>query len=187
MELNFNGLPNHAIHVLGLSDEDATKLRMKTKKTAPSRNLRNMTPDVQGYACQCMLGSLVPRLLGQCLLDSPSLFPPDTLPYRLWPATCSPISTDPSPPFSSLLISYVAHSSSLPILIELVVFDWHLSLQPPAHADSMLANFSTLKMEAILFSETSVHTRTTRHHIPENGILKCAFLLKFFNTHIRRD
>jgi hypothetical protein len=46
-----------------------------------------------------------------------------------------------------------------------------LSLQPPAHALSSLADFSILKMEAIRSSETSVHTRTTRRHIPENGIL----------------
>jgi hypothetical protein len=31
--------------------------------------------------------------------------------------------------------------------------------------------FSTLKMEAIRSSETSVHTRSTRRHIPEDGIL----------------
>jgi hypothetical protein len=46
-----------------------------------------------------------------------------------------------------------------------------LKLQPPAHAGSSLANFSTLKMEAIRSSETSVHTGSTRHHIPEDGIL----------------
>jgi hypothetical protein len=33
------------------------------------------------------------------------------------------------------------------------------------------SDFSTLKMEAIRSSEMSVHTRSTRHHIPENGIL----------------
>jgi hypothetical protein len=44
-------------------------------------------------------------------------------------------------------------------------------LQPPAHAGSSLADFSTLKMEAIRSSETSVHTRSTRRHIPEDGIL----------------
>jgi hypothetical protein len=32
-------------------------------------------------------------------------------------------------------------------------------------------DFSTLKMEAIRSSETSVHTRSTRRHIPEDGIL----------------
>jgi hypothetical protein len=44
-------------------------------------------------------------------------------------------------------------------------------LQPPAHAGSSLADFCTLKMEAIRSSETSVDTRSTRRHIPENGIL----------------
>jgi hypothetical protein len=41
---------------------------------------------------------------------------------------------------------------------------------PPAHAGSFFADFSTLKMEAISSSETSVHTRSTRRHIPEDGI-----------------
>jgi hypothetical protein len=45
------------------------------------------------------------------------------------------------------------------------------SLQQPAHAGSSLADFYTLKMEAIRSSETSVHTRSTRRHIPEDGIL----------------
>jgi hypothetical protein len=39
-----------------------------------------------------------------------------------------------------------------------------------AHAGSSLTDFSTLKMEAIRSSETSVHTRSTRRHIPEDGI-----------------
>jgi hypothetical protein len=46
-----------------------------------------------------------------------------------------------------------------------------LNLQQPAHAGSSVADISTLKMEAIRSSETSVHTRSTRRHIPENGIL----------------
>jgi hypothetical protein len=44
--------------------------------------------------------------------------------------------------------------------------------QPPAHAGSSLADSSTLKMEKIRSSETSVHTRSTRHHIPKDGILQ---------------
>jgi hypothetical protein len=47
------------------------------------------------------------------------------------------------------------------------------SVQPPAHASSSLADFSSMKMEAIRSSETSVHTRSTRRHIPENDILQC--------------
>jgi hypothetical protein len=45
-------------------------------------------------------------------------------------------------------------------------------IQPPADAGSSLADFSTLKMDAIRSSETSVHTRTTTRHVPENGILQ---------------
>jgi hypothetical protein len=44
-------------------------------------------------------------------------------------------------------------------------------LQPPANADSSLADFSTLKMEATRSSKTSVHTRSKWRHIPEGGIL----------------
>jgi hypothetical protein len=46
-----------------------------------------------------------------------------------------------------------------------------LSLQAPAHAGSSLADFSALKMEAILSSETSIHTKYTRRPIPEDGML----------------
>jgi hypothetical protein len=38
-------------------------------------------------------------------------------------------------------------------------------------AGSSLADFYTLKMESIHFSETSVHTRSTQRHIPQDGIL----------------
>jgi hypothetical protein len=42
----------------------------------------------------------------------------------------------------------------------------------PAHAGSSLADFSTLKMEAIRSSETSVQSITsTRRHTPKYGIL----------------
>jgi hypothetical protein len=47
-----------------------------------------------------------------------------------------------------------------------------VDMQPPAHAGSSLADFSIVKMEAIRFFETSVHTRPTRRHIPEDGILQ---------------
>jgi hypothetical protein len=40
-----------------------------------------------------------------------------------------------------------------------------------ARAGSSIADFSTLKFEAIRSSETSVHTRSTLRHIPEEGIL----------------
>jgi hypothetical protein len=45
-------------------------------------------------------------------------------------------------------------------------------LQPPARAAFSLADYSTLKMEEIGSSETSVHTRSTQRHIPEDGILQ---------------
>jgi hypothetical protein len=47
------------------------------------------------------------------------------------------------------------------------------SLQTPAYAGSSFSDFSTLKMEGIRSSETSVHTRSTRRHIPEDGTLHC--------------
>jgi hypothetical protein len=56
--------------------------------------------------------------------------------------------------FQNIQFSYVPHTE-----------------QPPAHAVSSLVDFSTLKIEAIYSSETSVHTRSTRRHIPEDGIL----------------
>jgi hypothetical protein len=39
-------------------------------------------------------------------------------------------------------------------------------------AGSSLVDLSNLNMDAIRSSETSVHTRSTRHHIPEDGILQ---------------
>jgi hypothetical protein len=44
-------------------------------------------------------------------------------------------------------------------------------MHPLAHVGSWHADFSTLKMEAIRSSETSVHTRSTWRHIPADGIL----------------
>jgi hypothetical protein len=43
--------------------------------------------------------------------------------------------------------------------------------EAPAHAGSSPADFSTLKMEAIRSTETTVYTISTRRHIPEDGIL----------------
>jgi hypothetical protein len=45
---------------------------------------------------------------------------------------------------------------------------WH----PPANASASLANFATLKMDAIRSSETLVNTRPTQRHIPEDDILQ---------------
>jgi hypothetical protein len=44
-----------------------------------------------------------------------------------------------------------------------------------------LAVFSTLEMEAIRSSETSVHTKSTRRHIPEDSNLHFQNCLKDFN------
>jgi hypothetical protein len=60
------------------------------------------------------------------------------------------------------------------MLFRICMLPW---LQPPSDAGSSLADFSTLKMEAICFSETLVHTRSTRRHIPEDGILYILFCL----------
>jgi hypothetical protein len=50
---------------------------------------------------------------------------------------------------------------------------------PPAHAGSSLPDFSTVKMETIRSSETSVYTSSIRRHIPEDGILQHFILLYF--------
>jgi hypothetical protein len=44
-------------------------------------------------------------------------------------------------------------------------------LLSPISSVSWLSDFSTMKMEAIRSSETSVYTKTTRRHIPKDGIL----------------
>jgi hypothetical protein len=43
------------------------------------------------------------------------------------------------------------------------------SRELPANAGSSLADFSTLKMDAIRSSEMSIHTRPTRRHYPCGG------------------
>jgi hypothetical protein len=60
------------------------------------------------------------------------------------------------------------------------------SLQPPSHAGSSLAEYFTLKMEAIHSSETSDHTICTRRHIPEDGILPYSRLPKYGSGRIYR-
>jgi hypothetical protein len=52
----------------------------------------------------------------------------------------------------------------------------------PSHllqAVSCLADFSTLKMQVIISSETSVPIRTTRRYIPEDGNVQ--FKISFFS------
>jgi hypothetical protein len=46
------------------------------------------------------------------------------------------------------------------------------------------ADFSTLKMEAMRSSETSVHTRSSRRHIPEDGILLFTYLQRQIIAHL---
>jgi hypothetical protein len=60
------------------------------------------------------------------------------------------------------------------------VFNWWLSVQPHAHTSSSLADVFTLKTEAIRSSETSVHTRSTWHRIPEDSILQLPFSVQNF-------
>jgi hypothetical protein len=49
---------------------------------------------------------------------------------------------------------------------------------------SSFADFSSLKMEAIRSSETSVHTRSTWRHNPEDGILQHNIFFKFYDGRI---
>jgi hypothetical protein len=49
---------------------------------------------------------------------------------------------------------------------------YSLYLQPSAYSGFSLTDFFTLKMKAICSSETSVHRRCTRQHVPEDGILR---------------
>jgi hypothetical protein len=59
-------------------------------------------------------------------------------------------------------------------------------MQPPAQAGSSIADFSTLEMEAIRSSETSVHTKSTWRHFPEDSILHShrSENLKSYNSYI---
>jgi hypothetical protein len=50
--------------------------------------------------------------------------------------------------------------------------------QPLVHAGSPLADSSTLKMEEIRLSETSVNARSTQGHIPEDDILQEKSLIR---------
>jgi hypothetical protein len=142
--------------------------------SAPSRNLRNMTPDLQCYAGQCTLGSLTPRLLGQSSLGSPGFFPPKRS-YTgagLLPAPPS-LQTLPTPlywfpmwptfPPSLFLYTWVfstggsvySHFTLIPRLRVFLPWRWRRYVPP----------------------ETSVHTRSTRRHIPEDGILQSSHTL----------
>jgi hypothetical protein len=108
---------------------------------------RNVSPPSSGQKNPALAGGCSLRLLAAGL---PSLqtFPSPLYLFPMWPIL---------PPS---LFLYSCFS-----------FDWQLSLQPPTHAASLHSDFSTLKMDAIRSSETSVHTRRTRRHIPEYDIL----------------
>jgi hypothetical protein len=54
-----------------------------------------------------------------------------------------------------------------------------VALQPTAHVGSPLAEFSSLKMEAIRSYETSANARSTQRHIPQDDILQSLFRLPF--------
>jgi hypothetical protein len=100
-------------------------------------------------------------------------FPPDTILIRLLPAAYWPISTEPSPlPSIDFLCGLLSLSSSSYIAgcFRLVVQSaatcsrWFLACR-------FVLFSSTLKMEAIRSSGTLVYTRSTRRHIPEDGML----------------
>jgi hypothetical protein len=98
---------------------------------------------------------------------------------------------DGNPPFSALYVMYAVTLNELKVVLKVsseagkkcyseqnfsVINDPGRRLpgskeQPPAHAGSSFADFSTLKIEAIHSSETYVHTRSTRRDIPEDSIL----------------
>jgi hypothetical protein len=56
----------------------------------------------------------------------------------------------------------------------------------PAHAGSSLADFSTLNMEVIRSSETSVHIRSTRRHTPEDDIHQHRYSLWLSNPNVQK-
>jgi hypothetical protein len=82
-------------------------------------NLQNMTPNLQGYAGQCTLGSLAQRLLGQYSLGSPALPPPPTRSY-----TGSDLLTHLYRPFPSPLYWFPMRHTLPPFLF---LYSWVFS------------------------------------------------------------
>jgi hypothetical protein len=124
---------------------------------APSRNVWNMTPDLRGYAGQCKLGSLALRPLSHArLVYLP--FPSDMILYRLWPAICSPFSTDPSPlhcidfpcgPLSLSSCSYIASCFRLVAQSAASCSHWFLARRffcPENGGDTFLRNVGSHKI-----------------------------------------
>jgi hypothetical protein len=66
-------------------------------------------------------------------------------------------------------ISTVTNRQTVDILLQEALFFVRLEVHPTVNEE-----FFTLKMEAICFSQSSVLTRATRSHIPEDSILQCA-------------
>jgi hypothetical protein len=144
-------------------------------------HLRNMTPDLQGYAGQCTLGSLTPRLLDQCSFGSPASFPPDTIRYRLWPATCWPISTNPSSllsidfpcgPLSLPSCSYIAGCFRLVIQSAATCSRWFLArgfFYPEDGSDMFLRNVGSHK----IYTTPHPRRRQILHHIVLYTDLSC--------------
>jgi hypothetical protein len=125
-----------------------------------------MTPDLQGYMVT-MVNTRSPILALSYWVNARSvaldLLPPlsDTVPFRHPLLPVSRPSPDPTQ-FPSLLISYVAT-----LLSPRLLYIWFLRLVAQSAAScSPLADYSTLKSEAILFSETLVNPSSTQRHIP---------------------
>jgi hypothetical protein len=124
-----------------------------------------MTPDLQGYAGHYTLGSLAPRLLGQCSLGSPGSPPPRQRSHTgsgPLSATCSPISTDPSPllsidfscgPLSVPLCSYIALCFRLLAQSAAACSRWFLARRffcPEDGGDTSLRNVRSYKIYTAL-------------------------------------
>jgi hypothetical protein len=92
--------------------------KIRERGASMSRWLQTESPientELYKNAGRCILGSLAPRLLGQCFPGNPASFPPP--PTRSYTGS-SLLPAGPSPqilPLSSLFISHVAHT--LPFL-----------------------------------------------------------------------
>jgi hypothetical protein len=74
--------------------------------------------------------------------------------------------------FAIVAEDFSSQKTCLHTNIYVVTFKVFTAVTMKNEPGSSLADFSTLNMEAICSSETSVHTRSTRRHIPEDGILQ---------------
>jgi hypothetical protein len=120
----------------------------------PSRNLRNMTLDLQGCAGQYTLSSLVPRPLGQRSLDSPGFFPLLTQSYTS-PGLLSPLLSIAFPcgPLSLPSCSYIAGCSWLVAQSVATCSRWFLAhrfFYPEDGGDMFLQNVGSHKNYMVL-------------------------------------